>query len=214
MNKLLPAALNLRNPSLISPNDILKANIMKYIHYIIGLLIFCCSQNWAMAQTEQKAVAPIKTIASLDVARYQGTWYEIAKFPNWFQRKCIADTNATYKIKEDGNVSVTNRCTFENNEKGEALGTARQIGDSTSPKLEVRFAPAWLGFLPLVWGDYWVIDIDPEYQLAAVSDPRREYLWILSRTKSVDQSRYQALLSRLVNENGFNLEKLSLTPQN
>ena len=214
MNKLLPAALNLRNPSLISPNDILKANIMKYIHYIIGLLIFCCSQNWAMAQTEQKAVAPIKTIASLDVARYQGTWYEIAKFPNWFQRKCIADTNATYKIKEDGNVSVTNRCTFENNEKGEALGTARQIGDSTSPKLEVRFAPAWLGFLPLVWGDYWVIDIDPEYQLAAVSDPRREYLWILSRTKSVDQSRYQALLSRLVNENGFSLEKLSLTPQN
>ena len=187
---------------------------MKYIHYIIGLLIFCCSQNWAMAQTEQKAAAPIKTIASLDVARYQGTWYEIAKFPNWFQRKCIADTNATYKIKEDGNVSVTNRCTFENNEKGEALGIARQIGDSTSPKLEVRFAPAWLGFLPLVWGDYWVIDIDAEYQLAAVSDPRREYLWILSRTKSVDQSRYQALLSRLVNENGFNLEKLSLTPQN
>jgi len=214
MNKLLPAALNLRNPSLISPNDILKANIMKYIHYIIGLLIFCCSQNWAMAQTEQKAAAPIKTIASLDVARYQGTWYEIAKFPNWFQRKCIADTNATYKIKEDGNVSVTNRCTFENNEKGEALGTARQIGDSTSPKLEVRFAPAWLGFLPLVWGDYWVIDIDPEYQLAAVSDPRREYLWILSRTKSVDQNRYQALLGRLVNDNGFSLEKLSLTPQN
>jgi len=214
MNKLLPASLNLRNPSLISPNDILKAKIMKYIHYIIGLLIFCCSQNWAMAQTEQKAAAPIKTIASLDVARYQGTWYEIAKFPNWFQRKCIADTNATYKIKEDGNVSVTNRCKFENNEKGEALGIARQIGDSTSPKLEVRFAPAWLGFLPLVWGDYWVIDIDAEYQLAAVSDPRREYLWILSRTKSVDQSRYQALLSRLVNENGFNLEKLSLTPQN
>jgi apolipoprotein D and lipocalin family protein len=187
---------------------------MREKHYIIGLLIFCCSQNWAMAQAEQKIAAPIKTIASLDVARYQGTWYEIAKFPNWFQRKCIADTNATYKIKEDGNVSVTNRCTFENNEKGEALGTARQIGGSNSPKLEVRFAPAWLGFLPLVWGDYWVIDIDPEYQLAAVSDPRREYLWILSRTKSVDQNRYQALLGRLVNDNGFSLEKLSLTPQN
>ena len=190
---------------------------MRKNHYIIGLLVFYCSQNWVMAQSaqvEQKAVAPIKTIASLDVARYQGTWYEIAKFPNWFQRKCIADTNATYKIKEDRNVSVTNRCTFENNEKGEALGTARQIGDSTSPKLEVRFAPAWLGFLPLVWGDYWVIDIDPEYQLAAVSDPRRQYLWILSRTKKVDPSKYQALLGRLVNENGFSLEQLSLTPQN
>ena len=75
---------------------------MKKNHYLIGLLLFCCSQNWAMAQSAQaepKTLAPIKTIASLDVARYQGTWYEIAKFPNWFQRKCIADTNATYKIK-------------------------------------------------------------------------------------------------------------------
>ncbi len=187
---------------------------MRKNHFIIGLFFLLCSQSWAMAQSEQKPEAPVKTIPSLDVARYQGTWYEIAKFPNWFQRKCIANTNATYKIKEDGNVSVLNRCSFEGGEKGEAMGTARQIGESTSPKLEVRFAPAWLSFLPMVWGDYWVIDIDPEYQLAAVSDPRREYLWILSRTKSVDQNRYQALLGRLVNNNGFNLEKLSLTPQN
>ena len=193
---------------------------MRKNNYIIGLLLFCFSQNWAMAQSAQgtqaepKQVAPIKTITSLDVARYQGTWYEIAKFPNWFQRKCIADTNATYKIKEDGNVSVTNRCSFEGGEKGEAIGTARQIGDSTSPTLEVRFAPAWLAFLPMVWGDYWVIDIDPDYQLAAVSDPGRKYLWILSRTKKVDPSKYQALLGRLVNDNGFNLEQLSLTPQN
>ena len=99
---------------------------MRKIHNIISLLVFCCSLNWAMAQgtqaaqAEQKVVAPIKTIASLDVPRYQGTWYEIAKFPNWFQRKCIADTNASYKIKDDGNVSVTNRCTFEDGGKGEA----------------------------------------------------------------------------------------------
>ena len=190
---------------------------MKKNHYIIGLLIFACSQNWAMAQgaqAEAKPVAPIKTIAALDVARYQGTWYEIAKFPNWFQRKCIADTNATYKIKDDGNVSVTNRCTFEGGGKGEAIGTARQIGASTSPILEVRFAPDWLAFLPMVWGDYWVIDIDSEYRLAAVSDPGRKYLWILSRTKAVEPSKYQALLGRLVNDNGFSLEQLSLTPQN
>ena len=198
----------------------LRANIMRKNQYIIGLLVFCSSLNWAVAQSaqsaqaEQKTVAPIKTIASLDVARYQGTWYEIAKFPNWFQRKCIADTNATYKIKDDGNVSVMNRCTFEGGEKGEAIGTARQIGNSTSPILEVRFAPAWLGFLPMVWGDYWVIDLDPEYQLAAVSDPGRKYLWILSRTKKVDPSKYQALLGRLVKDNGFSLDQLSLTPQN
>ena len=125
---------------------------MRKNHYIIGLLIFAYSQNWAIAQSAQgtqadpKPVAPIKTIAALDVARYQGTWYEIAKFPNWFQRKCIADTNATYKIKDDGNVNVTNRCTFEGGGKGEAIGTARQIGAPTSPILEVRFAPDWLAF--------------------------------------------------------------------
>jgi apolipoprotein D and lipocalin family protein len=187
---------------------------MKKIHSIIALLAFGLINNAAIAQGDQKPVAPIKTIASLDVPRYQGTWYEIAKFPNWFQRRCIADTNATYKIKEDGNVSVMNRCTFENGGKGEAEGTARQIGGPTSPTLEVRFAPAWLGFLPMVWGDYWVIDIDPEYQLAAVSDPQRKYLWILSRAKTVEPAKYQALLNRLVNDNGFSLEQLSLTPQN
>ena len=187
---------------------------MRKNHIIFGIFFLFCSQHWAIAQSEQKPAAPVKTIASLDVARYQGTWYEIAKFPNWFQRKCIANTNATYKIKEDGNVSVLNRCSFEGGEKGEAMGTARQIGESTSPKLEVRFAPAWLGFLPMVWGDYWVIDIDSEYQLAAVSDPQRKYLWILSRTKTVEPAKYQALLNRLVNDNGFSLEQLSLTPQN
>jgi apolipoprotein D and lipocalin family protein len=187
---------------------------MKKIHTIIALLALSVMQHGAIAQGMQPSVAPVKTIASLDAARYQGTWYEIAKFPNWFQRKCIANTNATYKIKEDGNVSVTNRCKFEDGNKGEAFGTARQIGGATSPTLEVRFAPDWLSFLPIVWGDYWVIDIDPQYQLAAVSDPRREYLWILSRTKTVEPSKYQALLSRLVKDNGFNLEPLSLTPQN
>lgn len=187
---------------------------MKTIHSLIGLFLFSLVHNAALAQGDQKPTESIKTIASLDVARYQGTWYEIAKFPNWFQRKCIADTNATYAIKEDGNLSVTNRCTFEDGRKGEAIGTARQIGNASSPTLEVRFAPAWLGFLPMVWGDYWVIDIDPEYQLAAVSDPRRKYLWILSRTKAVEPAKYQALLNRLVNDNGFSLEQLSLTPQN
>ena len=187
---------------------------MKTIHNIIGLFALSVIGHAAIAQGVQSSLEPIKTITSLDVARYQGTWYEIAKFPNWFQRKCIANTNATYKIKEDGNVSVTNRCTFEDGAKGEALGTARQIGNATSPTLEVRFAPDWMAFLPIVWGDYWVIDIDPQYQLAAVSDPRREYLWILSRTKTVEPSKYQALLSRLAKDNGFNLEPLSLTPQN
>ena len=154
----------------------------------------------------------VKTIPSIDVARYLGTWYEIAKFPNWFQRKCLSGTNANYQLKEDGNVKVTNRCKVEGGEMAQAIGTARQIGGATSPKLEVRFAPDWLAILPFVWGDYWVIDLDPQYQLAAVSDPRREYLWILSRTPKVNQKSYDDLLQRLVTQQ-FDLSQLSLTPQ-
>ena len=165
------------------------------------------------AQTTAAAeLQPVKTIPSIDVARYLGTWYEIAKFPNWFQRKCLSGTNANYQLKEDGNVKVTNRCKVEGGEMAQAMGTARQIGGATSPKLEVRFAPDWLAILPFVWGDYWVIDLDPQYQLAAVSDPRREYLWILSRTPKVNQKSYDDLLQRLVAQQ-FDLTQLSLTPQ-
>ncbi|MCE7505387.1 lipocalin family protein [Polynucleobacter sp. IMCC30063] len=167
----------------------------------------------ANAQANPAAeLQPVKTIPSIDVARYLGTWYEIAKFPNWFQRKCLSGTNANYQLKEDGNVKVTNRCKVEGGEMAQAIGTARQIGGATSPKLEVRFAPDWLAILPFVWGDYWVIDLDPQYQLAAVSDPRREYLWILSRTPKVNQKSYDDLLQRLVTQQ-FDLSQLSLTPQ-
>jgi apolipoprotein D and lipocalin family protein len=90
-----------------------------------------------------------------------------------------------------------NRCRNESGEFDEALGQARQIGGSSSPRLKVRFAPVWLSFLPFVWGDYWVIDLDADYQLAAVSEPKREYLWILSRTPQPNAQQYTALLDRL-----------------
>jgi len=176
----------------------------------VALLQITASVN-AQA-TPAAELQAVKTIPSIDVARYLGTWYEIAKFPNWFQRKCLSGTNANYQLKEDGNVKVTNRCKVEGGEMAQAIGTARQIGGATSPKLEVRFAPDWLAILPFVWGDYWVIDLDPQYQLAAVSDPRREYLWILSRTPKVNQKSYDDLLQRLVAQQ-FDLTQLSLTPQ-
>jgi apolipoprotein D and lipocalin family protein len=94
----------------------------------------------------------------------------------------------------------------------QAQGLARQIGAADSPRLQVRFAPAWLSFLPVVWGDYWVIDLDDAYQLAAVSEPRRAYLWILSRTPQPDPQSYQALLERL-QARGFDLSVLERTPQ-
>lgn len=156
--------------------------------------------------------APLPTVERLDVPRYMGTWYEIAKYPNWFQRRCAGDTRALYTRLPDGTVQVLNRCRREDGGFDEALGQARQIGAADSPRLQVRFAPAWLSFVPLVWGDYWVIDLDADYQLVAVSEPRREYLWILSRTPQVDAARYDALVQRLVRL-GFDAARLQATPQ-
>ena len=143
------------------------------------------------------AQEPLTTVASINVPRYMGTWYEIAKYPNWFQRKCVSNTSAQYSAQPDGTVRVQNRCTQEDGQVKEAIGQARQLGASGSPKLEVRFAPEWLSFLPFVWGDYWVIDLDTDYQLVAVSEPKREYLWVLSRTPTVSAKAYDELLVRL-----------------
>jgi apolipoprotein D and lipocalin family protein len=176
---------------------------------ILSLLIIGFSASQASAQQGDQDV---KTIVALDVPRYLGTWYEIAKFPNWFQKKCISNTKAVYAANPDGNLRVLNSCKTASGETSEAEGLARQIGAKDSPKLEVRFAPEWLSFLPLVWGDYWVIDLDPQYQVAAVSDPRREYLWVLSRTPQLDPKVYEELLQRLKQQQ-FDVRKLELTSQ-
>ena len=155
---------------------------------------------------------PVNTIATLDVPRYMGTWYEIAKFPNRFQAKCVANTRARYLAQTNGSVQVLNSCITADGSTIDALGLAKQVGATTSPKLQVRFAPVWLSWLPMVWGDYWVIDLDADYQLAAVSDSKREYLWVLSRTPQVNDKAYGALMERLKSQH-FEVEKLERTTQ-
>ena len=155
---------------------------------------------------------PVSTIATLDVPRYMGTWYEIAKFPNRFQAKCVANTRARYLAQTDGSVQVLNSCVTADGSTIDALGRAIQVGATTSPKLQVRFAPAWLSWLPQVWGDYWVIDLDADYQLAAVSDSKREYLWVLSRTPQLNDKAYGALIERLKAQY-FEVQKLERTVQ-
>jgi apolipoprotein D and lipocalin family protein len=173
---------------------------------ILALLALILSTAVALGQT----AAPLKPIVSLDVPRYLGRWYEIAKFPNSFQKRCVSDTSADYELRPDGSLSVLNQCRQVDAEWEKALGLAKQVGGDKSAKLQVRFAPAWLSFLPFVWGDYWVVDLDEKYELAAVSEPKREYLWILSRTPVVDPSRYAALLVRL-NAMGLDTGRLEKT---
>ncbi|WP_319239446.1 lipocalin family protein [uncultured Propionivibrio sp.] len=161
---------------------------------------------------EHTAAGTLTTIATLDVPRYMGRWHEIAKYPNRFQKQCVGSTQAEYSLEPDGRVRVLNRCRVEGGGTQEAIGIARQAGDADSAKLKVRFAPAWLSFLPWVWGDYWVIDLDRDYQLVAVSEPTRQFLWILSRTPTVAPENLNALVHRL-RDKGFDIDKLEMTPQ-
>jgi len=158
------------------------------------------------------AASDLEPVRSLDLERYLGTWYEIARYPNRFERKCAGNTTATYTAMPDGRVRVENRCRLEDGSTDVAEGVARLCGPAGSPRLKVRFAPALLSFLPPVWGDYWVIDLDRNYTLAAVSEPGRDYLWILSRTPQVEKRALDALLARLSGQ-GFDVRRLVYTPQ-
>jgi len=159
------------------------------------------------------AESQVKSISEFEVSRYMGTWYEIAKLPNWFQRKCVQGTQARYKILGPTQIEVNNKCTTSSGEEIQATGLARPNGSGRPAQLEVRFAPEWTAWLPMVWGAYWVLDLDADYQLAAVGDPSRSYLWILSRTPVVSAERYDAVLKRL-KLMGFDITKLEKTQQN
>ncbi len=155
----------------------------------------------------------LSTVESVDLKRYQGKWYEIARYPNRFQEKCLGDTTATYTIKKEGVVEVINECRTKDGKTDRAKGKAKVVDKDTNAKLKVRFAPAWLSFLPMVWGDYWVIDLEREdYSYAVIGDPSREYLWILSRTPELEEDTYAKIVEK-IESNGFDPEKLIKTPQ-
>lgn len=155
----------------------------------------------------------LAVVDSIDLRRYAGTWYEIARLPNRFQGKCLGNVTATYTLLEDGDIMVVNRCLGENGEYTEAEGLARRANsEGSNAKLKVRFAPSFLSFLPFVWGDYWVIDLAPDYSYAVVGEPNREYLWILSRTPTMDENILSEVLRR-VSAQGYDLSRLMRTKQ-
>jgi apolipoprotein D and lipocalin family protein len=163
----------------------------------------------ALAETPQ----PLETVTKVDLGRYIGKWYEVALFPNRFQAQCIADTTATYALKPDGRISVTNRCKLQDGKMDEAVGEAKlATDDGSNSKLKVRFAPAFLSWLPMVWGDYWIIELDFDYQYVVVSEPRREFLWILGRQPQLPEATIAGIRARLTSR-GFDTTKLVFKPQ-
>ena len=149
---------------------------------------------------------PLQTVPKVDLQRYLGTWYELAAFPQRFQKGCTG-TNATYSLRDDGKLDVLNRCHLETLDGKEkvANGRARVVDTQSNAKLEVSF------FGPF-WGEYWIIQLDPEYRYAVVGHPSRDYLWILSRTPTVDDAVYESIITKL-KADGYPLDRLVKTVQ-
>jgi apolipoprotein D and lipocalin family protein len=141
------------------------------------------------------AAPPLATVGDVDLARYAGTWFEIAKIPNRFQQQCVADTTATYARRDDGRVGVVNRCRTRDG-FDEASGLARPVGDRTD-RFQVSFLPAVLRWLPFGWGDYWIIELAPDYRFAVIGEPSREYLWVLARSRTLSAADRAAIEARL-----------------
>lgn len=184
---------------------------MKKIIFLSTLAAFSVLTISVLAQ--KKTVSSLQTVPSVDLKQYTGKWYEIARYPNKFQDKCVGNTTATYTIKNNNKIEVLNQCVKKDGTTDEAKGEARIVDKNTNAKLEVRFAPKILSFISAVWGDYWIIDLDANYKYAAIGDPKREYFWILAREPQMDDATYQNILRR-AEEKGFNPAKVIKTPQN
>lgn len=172
---------------------------------LLGILL-------AMPLAHSTLAQDVRPVAKVELDRYVGTWYEIARFPNRFQEQCTGNVTAQYGKRADGEIDVVNRCSTKGGKTDEAAGRARVVDTASNARLKVRFAPDWLGWIPYVWADYWIIELADDYSHAAVGDPSREYLWILSRTPTMSAHEYETVVNRLT-EQGFDTAKLVRTPQ-
>jgi apolipoprotein D and lipocalin family protein len=155
---------------------------------------------------------PVRPVADVDLARYAGRWHEVARFPNRFQTKCARGTTADYDLLPGGQIRVVNACLRADGGTMRAEGRARLARrDGPASTLKVRFAPRFLSFLPMVWGDYWVLDLTDDYGAALVGSPGRDYLWILSRTPQLDEATYQRMVATAAAQ-GFDVARLVRSP--
>ncbi len=168
----------------------------------VAMIIFASP----LCSTGAGKMPPLRPVDHVDPARYVGKWYEIASFPQWFQKGCVA-TTATYALRKDGDIEVLNQCrkgTLQGELK-QAKGKAWIVDRESNARLKVRF------FWPFS-GDYWIIDLGDDYQYAVVGHPNRNYLWILSRTPYMDAAVYDAILKRLEGQQ-YDLSRLLKTLQ-
>ena len=162
--------------------------------------LFTSLSLWGCANKPQ-----LTTVPSVDLGRYSGKWHEIAKYPNWFQRGCIAGAVAEYTPQPDSSVKVVNSCAQKGGFVKSIVGRATVVPNSGNARLKVRF------FGPFA-GDYWIIGLDEKnYSWALVGHPSRRFLWILSRQPRIKNDLYQQIVGIAVRK-GFRAERIVSSP--
>ncbi|MEJ8851002.1 lipocalin family protein [Variovorax rhizosphaerae] len=143
------------------------------------------------------------TLPAVDLASYMGEWQQLAHIPNWFQRKCVSRTRASYRLLASGQVEVRNECETKSGNDS-VVGVARprtdavvESGQLRPASLEVAFAPEWVRWVPLAWGNYDIVYLSPDRRVAIVTEPSRRYMWVLSRTRTIAEGEWKAVESRL-----------------
>ena len=169
------------------------------ITVLLCLICASCAAN--------QSVPELPTVTSVDLTRYQGTWYEIARLPAWFQKECN-QSKATYKLLGSGDVAVRNECLTTTLKPKVAFGTASVVDKRTNAKLEVVFDNWFSRLFPfLTKGKYWILYLDTEYRTVIVGTPDRKYLWIMARTPQLEEQMYQQLVRR-AQALGFETDRL------
>lgn len=163
----------------------------KTVLTLITIMIFGTAQS-------QKSPS---VVTSVDLNRYKGMWYEIARLPNFFERK-LKCTSALYTLRDDGRITVVNKGYYISDPKKSTSSKGiAWIPDKNSPaKLKVQF------FWPFS-GNYWIMDLDKEYKYVLVGDPSVKYLWILAREKKMDEATYKMLLQKAI-DNGYDVRTI------
>ncbi|MEP6925673.1 MAG: lipocalin family protein [Pyrinomonadaceae bacterium] len=183
----------------------MKKNISLRLIFVIAIVV---SATIIVLGGGVDSKKPLETVDSVDLKRYAGKWFEVARLPNKFEKQCVGNVTAEYVLQKNDKIQVTNKCDEANGKKTVARGEARIQDKQTNAKLEVRFAPKFLSFIPAVWGDYWIIALDAEnYQYALVGDQSRNYLWFLSRTPQINQAKYEEL-TKIAADKGFETTKI------
>lgn len=178
--------------------------IRNFCFLLAALLTCSCSVT-----KPPTGVGPLKPVGEVSLGRYAGKWYEVARYPQWFQRGCVSAT-AEYTPLPGGRIRVVNTCFKEDGKTRSISGSAEPV-DSAGSRLRVRFSDSPVArWVPVpAEGNYWIVYLSSDYRNAVVGTPDRESLWLLSRSPEISKSTYEKM-RRAAEEQGFDTTRLEI----